>query len=323
VLCSTIIPTVARPTLDRAVGSVLAQELTADEWEVIVVNDSGQRLPEAGWLHSERVRVIDTGCRERSVARNAGAALARGRYLHFLDDDDWLLPGGLACLRDLARTSNAGWLYGGTQLVDRQGKPLIRLEHDLHGNCSAHVMAGEWIPLQSSIVRSEAFFAVGGFNPSLSGSEDNDLLRRLALHSDLAGTPTLVACIGMGEEGSTTDKGALTRQRRWAREIALDQPAALARLLDSARTSSAHRSYWYGRITRVYLTSVLWNLRHKRPFTAASRATFGLALLALAGRHLVSAGFWHALAKRYEAFTFARGFQERESVLVPRARDST
>jgi hypothetical protein len=45
---STVIPTIGRPTLDRAVRSVLDQGFSADDFEVIVVNDSGERLPLAG-----------------------------------------------------------------------------------------------------------------------------------------------------------------------------------------------------------------------------------------------------------------------------------
>jgi glycosyltransferase involved in cell wall biosynthesis len=82
--CSTIIPTINRSTLSRAVYSVLDQAFTGADFEVIVVNDSGQPLPDMDWQHSERVRVITTQRRERSVARNTGAAIARGKYLHFL-----------------------------------------------------------------------------------------------------------------------------------------------------------------------------------------------------------------------------------------------
>jgi glycosyltransferase involved in cell wall biosynthesis len=87
--CSTVIPTIGRPTLSRAVCSLLDQAFTADDFEVIVVNDSGRPLPEMDWQHSAQVRVIDTNRRERSVARNTGAAIAGGRYLHFLD---YLVP---------------------------------------------------------------------------------------------------------------------------------------------------------------------------------------------------------------------------------------
>src|SRR5215467_1378107 len=93
--CSTIIPTVGRRSLARAVSSVLSQTFDKDDFEVIVVNDSGSPLIKAEWQSSPRVSIVNTNRRERSVARNTGAALAKGKYLHFLDDDDWLFPEAL------------------------------------------------------------------------------------------------------------------------------------------------------------------------------------------------------------------------------------
>ncbi|MBN1262112.1 MAG: glycosyltransferase family 2 protein, partial [Anaerolineae bacterium] len=117
--CSTIIPTIARPSLDRAVESVLAQELEGDAFEVIVVNDSGAPLIPAPWHSHDQVRIIDTRQREKCFARNTGAAVARGRYLNFLDDDDWLLPGAFAAFRDYIRKNGeAKVLYGNVLYVD-------------------------------------------------------------------------------------------------------------------------------------------------------------------------------------------------------------
>src|SRR5215207_1476426 len=116
-LCSVIIPTVGRSTLTRAVKSVLMQSPPASDFEVIVVNDSGVPLSEADWQKSNQVQIINTNRRERSVARNTGAAIAKGQYLHFLDDDDWILPEAYQHLLDLSQSSRAKWLYGITQLV--------------------------------------------------------------------------------------------------------------------------------------------------------------------------------------------------------------
>jgi glycosyltransferase involved in cell wall biosynthesis len=222
--CSTIIPTVGRLSLFRAVESVLSQEFTSAGFEVIVVNDSGQPLPGAGWQQSDRVRIIHTNRRERSVARNTGAAVARGRYLHFLDDDDWLAPGALQYFWALSQSSQAKWLYGVTQLVDRMHNPTIRLQHGLDGNSFIQFMAGEWIPLQSSLIEAQTFFEINGFNPLLTGPEDIDLLRRFGLVSEVAGTPHLVAFVVRGEEGSTTDYVKHQQASRWAREKILDSP---------------------------------------------------------------------------------------------------
>lgn len=274
-----------------------------DDFEIIVVNDSSQPLIEADWQKSERVRLINTNRHERSVARNTGAALARGRFLHFLDDDDWLLPGALEDFWTLAHKSDATWLYGDSQLVDRTGEPIIQLHHDLNGNCFTQVLAGEWIPLQASLIDTETFFAVGGFNPLIPGIEDMDLARQLALRYNLASMSAIVACISMGDEGSTTNRFHATEYGRWAREKVLNESGVFARLRTSARSS-----YWHGRITRAYLTSAVWNLQHKNVFVTASRTIFSLMSFALAGHHIFSRDFWSAVTKHYESEAFLRGF---------------
>jgi glycosyltransferase involved in cell wall biosynthesis len=302
VFCSTVIPTIGRPTLNRTVTSLLEQAFTAGDFEIIVVNDSGQPLPAAAWQSSPKVTLIETNRRERSVARNAGASLACGRYLHFLDDDDWMAPGALDSLWKLAQAGRAEWLYGATQLVNRQGKALIQLQPDLDGNCFVQAMAGEWIPLQASLVEAEQFFALGGFNPRITGPEDNDLLRRFTLHGAVAGTSDLVTFISWGDRGSTTPHDRHARDSRWARERILNLPGVFKRMRASARSS-----YLRGRVVRAFLTSGVWNVQHKRPLTAASRTLFSLAAIALTGAELFSLDFWRMLGKPHDSPTFRRG----------------
>ena len=302
VFCSTIIPTIGRHTLSRAVNSVLQQSIPADNLEIIVVNDSGKALPPADWQKSARVRVINTQRRERSVARNTGAAIANGRFLHFLDDDDWLAPHALRHLWELAQQSDAAWLYGRSQIIDRQEQPLLQLQHNLSGNAFVQTMSGEWIPLQSSLIDSKAFFMVGGFNTQITGPEDVDLCRRITLHKDVAGTDEIVAFIGMGEENSTTDYVGHAARSRWAREAVLNQPGVFSRLRGGAITS-----YWQGRIVRAYLTSAVWNLQQKRPLTAVSRLLPALYSLLIFLPAITSGAYWQAVTHSYQSVTFARG----------------
>ncbi len=307
-LITTVIPTILRSSLARTVQSVLDQRCD-DEFEVVVVNDSGQPLPSFEWRSSKQVIVINTNRRDRCVTRNAGAAVARGRYLHFLDDDDWLLPGAFAALSNKARESGTRWLYGSSRLVDRQGNFLIELRHGLSGNVAAQVFAGEWIPLQSSLVDTELFLDIGGFRTDLPNinhaGEDIDLMRRLVLQSDIVGEKALVACISMGMEGSTTDFTNPSVSIRAGRERVLDQPHALARL-----RASANSHYLKGRVVRVYLTSVLWNLQHHKFWVSGGRGLEAAASIVLAGPALFSTEFWRALTRPYRNDTFARGFRE-------------
>jgi glycosyltransferase involved in cell wall biosynthesis len=306
--CSTVIPTVGRSSLVRAVESVFQQSIPVGEFEVLVINDSGNPLAEADWQKSGRVQVINTNRRERSVARNTGAAIARGQYLHFLDDDDWLAPGAYRHLWELSQSSDAKWLYGVTQLVDRKNNPLIQLRHGLQGNCFVQAMAGEWIPLQSSLVERKTFMRIGGFNPLLTGPEDIDLLRRVLLEEEVAETPNLIAHVIMGGEGSTTDYVRHPQASRQAREGILDAPNAHRKM-----RSSSISPFWRGRMLRVYLTSMVWNMQHRRLFTAASRIFISLSSIITAGRDIFSKNFWQAVSQPYASITFEKGTQDARS----------
>ncbi|MCA9934072.1 MAG: glycosyltransferase family 2 protein, partial [Anaerolineales bacterium] len=170
--CSTIIPTIGRETLARAVESVLVQDFDPADHEVIVVNDSGRPLPAAAWQADARVRLLQTEQQEKSIARNTGAAAARGDYLHFLDDDDWLLPGALTALQMLAaQKPQAAWLYGRARFEDPQGKPVGSIYLNRDGNCFVQMVAGYWLPIQASLIRATVFLAAGAFNPAIHVTE--------------------------------------------------------------------------------------------------------------------------------------------------------
>lgn len=292
--CSTIIPTINRPTLSRAVCSVLEQDFREDGFEVIVANDSGKPLPDMDWQHAPNVRVIETHGRERCVARNTGAGVAAGRYLHFLDDDDILLPGAIRAFWDNSRANDAAWLYGYWQTVDNAGKVVDEFRPELDGNIFALLVAGEGLPLQASLLRAEDFFAAGGFDsrPAFLGVEDRDLGRRLALQGAISFVPAIVAQVRIGLCGSTTNWSALAESDRRGREKALGAVGAFSRLRSSAQTG-----YWRGRLCRAFAGSILWNLHRMNLLTVANRTTSGLLLT---GTSMLSSGFWRGLRTRIQ-----------------------
>lgn len=292
VFCTYIIPTIGRTSLTRAVMSVLEQETTGADFEVIVVNDSGEPLAEMPWQGSPRVSIINTNRCERSYARNAGAALARGRYLAFLDDDDWILPGAIETFWQLANQEpEAVWLYGGIRVVDEQNKTLAELNSGLSGNCIAQVMGGAWAPLQASLIQAHAFAQAGGFSPFICGTEDEDLARRIAYYGRFANTPAIVACLYRGQTWTTSTNYLRGPQdTKYSRDLVLSMPNVFQRLW-----ASADSSYWYGRLVRVYLSTISWNLQRRRLFAALSRALYCAASLSLSARHFASPDYWKGL----------------------------
>jgi len=287
IFSSTIIPTINRSTLSRAVKSVLDQSINGTDFEVIVVNDSGQPLPDMDWQHSGCVQIINTDRHERSVARNTGAAIAKGYYLHFLDDDDILLPSALNAFWSLDQTCEADWLLGGWRTVDNDGKLVEEFTPHLNGNIFALLVAGEGLPFQASLLKKEIFYKAGAFDPTIIGTEDRDLGRRISLIGEIAYTSTVTAEIRIGQQSSTTDWAILAEDDRWGREKALSARNAFRRLHMSARSS-----YWRGRITRAYAGSIAWNLKHKKWLIAISRLLAGVSFSGMAA---LSQDYWKGL----------------------------
>lgn len=307
-LCSTIIPTVNRPSLERAVMSVLDQGLGPDLHEIIVINDSGQQLPRLEWLQSLHIQVINTNRCERSVARNVGAAAATGKYLHFLDDDDYLLPGGLQALLKAAESSDGSWVYGSLRLIDRDGEYVCHCPQDIQGNIFGYLVAGENIHFGSSLIKREAFLSVGGFDPGLVVGEDRDLGCRLALVSNVHRIGQAVVCISIGPEGSTTDRASASQQSHVIREKALSSPCAFARMLDSVRGDAHIR----GCCCRMYLFSAILNLLAGHFSISLNRM---LTLLRLAGAHTLLPTFWRgALSSSFRYDVERRHWAELHAV---------
>ncbi|HSG41978.1 MAG TPA: glycosyltransferase family A protein [Anaerolineales bacterium] len=308
-LFSYIIPTIGRESLETAVKSVLDQKFSEADFEVIVVNDSGNELPKAQWQLSPRVSIINTNQSERSFARNSGAAVARGKYLAFLDDDDWILPGALKVFWNLANQyPNAIWLYGGIRIVDEEIRILAEINSGLSGNCFAQIMGGAWAPIQASMIQAEAFFEAGGFSPFICGTEDEDLCRRIAYYGDFANSSNVMACLYRGQTWNTsTNYLRAPDDVKYSRDLLLEKHHTLQRLVKSANSS-----YWYGRVLRIYFSTIVWNLKRKRFLKSLSRIFHSLLIITLSLKHLTSVDYWNGVRADHvpETLHFVMNAQE-------------
>jgi glycosyltransferase involved in cell wall biosynthesis len=289
---SVIIPTIGRSTLPLAVASVCQQPTFPDDAEIIIVNISGRTLHVPGWQPPREVTILDTVQRDRCIARNTGAAVARGDYLIFLDDDDWLLEGALPHLRALAQQRpDAAWLYGGLHIVDDAGQRLGEAQARVEGACLGPILGGAWAPLQASMIKAETFFAVGGFDPEIVGTEDLDLSRRVALVGDFATTTHPIGCLLRGRSWNTsTDYERAPWDTLRSREKVISDPRSFSRLATSTR-----EAYWRGRILRVYLSLVRFHARQNRYWLAFGRSLAACRWIAVSGKHLLSTAMWKGL----------------------------
>lgn len=91
--------------LERCVESVLAQ--TCQSIEIILVDDgSPDNCPEICDKYAEKysqIQVIHKKNGGLASARNAGLAVASGKYIFFLDSDDWITPN---TIEELVKTAD-------------------------------------------------------------------------------------------------------------------------------------------------------------------------------------------------------------------------
>src|SRR4051794_30150306 len=160
---SVVIATFQRPdACERAVASALAQ--TTRPIEVLVCDDgSADATPErvrALEARDPRVRYLrlEPNRGTPGPSRNAGARAARGDWIAFLDDDQWL-PHKLE--RQLAHAGKADVI--GANARSPSGRPYFPSAPPLVCPSRAQIVADNPLIVSTTLVRRDLLLAAGGF----------------------------------------------------------------------------------------------------------------------------------------------------------------
>ncbi|WP_161990609.1 glycosyltransferase [Candidatus Methylobacter oryzae] len=156
-LVSLIVRTKNRPALlTEALQSITGQ--TYLNIEIIVVNDGGDDIDEIiGLFKDDAITIIPlqfaTGI-GRSKAANAGLDKASGKYIAFLDDDDWLEPEHVQQLLELLENpSHADCVaaYAGVRCIDQETGNTIKLFNQPYN--PAALKLENYIPVHAALFR--------------------------------------------------------------------------------------------------------------------------------------------------------------------------
>lgn len=183
-LVSVLMPVCDPPErfLRQAIESVRRQ--VYENWELCIADDASTdpRVREVldEYAHADdRVRVayrLENG--GIAAASNSALELARGEFVGVLDHDDLLRPHSLLLVvREFARGPHVGMVYTDEDTIDEEGAPL------------GHFFKPDWNPAlvlclnypnHFTVFRTGLVRGAGGFRGEFDGSQDWDLVLRVA-----------------------------------------------------------------------------------------------------------------------------------------------
>lgn len=188
---SVIIPTWNRPKrLAKCLGAFLNLDYPAAGWELIVVNDGGERSFAAVTDELNMALPMQLLEQEHSgpaAARNFGSQSARGKYLAFTDDDCCVYPDWLARFEE--GFSQGKWDALGGRAVNPDptnlsGQTSEYFTDFLYGyyrlpNKNAYLLISN-----NASYRRSVFHDLGGFDKRFpfAASEDRELSHRLVAY---------------------------------------------------------------------------------------------------------------------------------------------
>lgn len=209
--------------LDEAVSSILGQ--TCGDLELIVSDDGStdRSLEIARGYASEdqRVVVLEPGHGGIAAAMNRGLTAARGAYLAPMDQDDVAMPDRLERLvAFLERRPEVTLVGGGMQLIDADGRMLGERRRATSSESVAEAMLTSCAVIHpTSMMRTAAVQAVGGYRRAMPFAQDYDLWLRLMEHGHIDNIAEILLLKRI-HKGSVTQCHAQRAQQVIARSAA-------------------------------------------------------------------------------------------------------
>jgi GT2 family glycosyltransferase len=205
-LWSVMLPTY-RPDeryLAETLESVLGQDPGPERMQIAVVDDASpgdvaERVVAAAGGRVELHRSRENGGMARNW--NRGVALARGRWVHLLHQDDLVLPGFYRRLGEAVETRpDLGAAYAQHYLIDGRGRRRRLMSQN---PAERPGVVDEWLEyvfVQLSfqtpavVVRREVYEELGGFREDFRYALDWDFWKRVAARYPLWYDPEPLAC---------------------------------------------------------------------------------------------------------------------------------
>ncbi len=165
--------------LDEAIGSVLYQ--TYPHFEIVVVDDGSTDHTKAVATNYREVKYVWQKNQGLAAARNTGVKASTGKYLVFLDADDWLYNDALQQQIDAIQANpECMAVAGGHDKVNVNGE-VIPEDHGsvVDADHYLHLLQGNFIGMHAAVMYRREVFSTLQYDTGLKAAEDYDLYLKL------------------------------------------------------------------------------------------------------------------------------------------------
>lgn len=204
-LVSIICRSTGRPELEQTLSSIAKQSYV--QLEIILVEASAESLASfQKFAGSVSINFVSSGTKlSRPAAANAGLDSAKGEFIMFLDDDDWIDAEHIRHLVDAFDTHNdVRAIYSSTQKMSVDGiqkKEIFDQAYD-----PRLLMRDNFIPIHSMLFESSLLKLGCSFDESFDIFEDWDFWLQLNQHTNFLHTSNLSAFYREGGDSETASE---------------------------------------------------------------------------------------------------------------------
>lgn len=239
--------------LCRCIDSIVAQGLSRDQYEVIVVDDesavSPQHVVDRYASHVDISLYVQRHARQ-GAARNVGLCHAKGKWVQFVDGDDYLFPGTMSLVLKAVQSSNLDLLMFGYREV--RGECIEEIPLGTEMSLSAITTGDEYMTCHNlfgvcwrqlfrrQLLDDPTFGAPLRFSEGIY-IEDEEFVTKLMWRAQHMACTDVPVYAYYQREGSTVH----ARSREHADELFRNYFVVLSRLLefDASLASTPHVGY--------------------------------------------------------------------------------
>lgn len=249
--------------LAKCLDSLICQDLKLEEYEIIVVNDgSTDNSEEISRQYEEKYSNIKVVCQENqglSGARNTGVKIALGKYIQFVDSDDYLEPNVLRTLVDKMETNNLEVLRFNYQNVNenyevyepyKEHKPYVDYRDEV---CDGLTFLTERLGYAcyavQFLIKSELLKKEGNTFKSGIYFEDTEWTPRILTQAKRVTSTDLMVYNYLLRQGSITNSVSIEKKRK-----VLEDKMQLVSSLKQQMLDKADKRWYEGMISATVIS---------------------------------------------------------------------